>query len=93
MKSEILKIEIPKEVVEEAKGLGINFNRIKAVAKDFVLLEMVAQMSRLTEKDATNISRRIKINAWKKTEKVVIGENDFLILHTIKARKSTSTRL
>lgn len=69
MKSETLEIKIPKEVAREARSRGINFNRIKAVAKDFVLLEMIAQMSKLTGKDAINISKRIKINAWERLKK------------------------
>ena len=69
MKTGTIEIKIPKEVMREAQTVGVNINRVKNAARDFILMEIIAQLSKLTKKDAANISKKIKNNVWKKLKK------------------------
>jgi len=64
-----LKIKIPKNIINEAEKKGINVDLIKDMTRSFILMEIVAQMSKLSEKDAHSLSKKIKESAWKKIQK------------------------
>ncbi len=66
MKAHAMRVTIPEELVAEAKRMGMSESEIRNTVETFSMLQLVSLLSKLTRKDAEEISRRVKWVAWKK---------------------------
>ncbi len=66
MKAHAMRVTIPEELVAEAKRMGMSESEIRNTVETFSMLQLVSLLSKLTRKDAEEISRRVKWAAWKK---------------------------
>jgi len=64
-----INIKLPKEIIEEAKKRGIELEETKKRLQTFAILDVTSRMSKLSSKEATNLSKKMKISAWKKIKK------------------------
>ena len=66
MKTHTMRVTIPEEVVAEARRMGMSDNEIRKTVETFTALQLVSLFSKLTRRDADELSRKIKWTAWKK---------------------------
>jgi len=64
-----ITIKLPKEIIEEAQKRGIDLKEIKKRLQTFAILDVASRMSKLSSKEAMDLSKKIKISAWKKIKK------------------------
>jgi hypothetical protein len=64
-----ITIKLPKEIIEEAQKRGIDLKEIKKRLQTFAILDVTSRMSKLSSKEAMDLSKKIKISAWKKIKK------------------------
>jgi len=69
MKTETVRFELPKEVMESAESAGFTKEKLAEMSKGFTILEVMAASSKLDKAQAAAISRKIKASAWKKTKR------------------------
>ena len=69
MKPHTIRITIPKEVVKEARRMGMNESEIRKTVETFTTLQLISVFSKLTRRDAEELSRKIKWTAWKKLKR------------------------
>lgn len=68
-KSEILELEIPKEIVDHARGIGISIEKFRKTMEVFGTMQLASETSRLDKKRMEEISRKVKVASWSKTAK------------------------
>jgi hypothetical protein len=61
-----LQVRIPKEILDLAARSGVSREKISRIMGSFAILEVVASASKLSRKDAENLSHQIKVAAWKR---------------------------
>lgn len=66
MKSHTMRVKIPEELIVEAKKAGMSESEIRKTVETFSMLQLLSVFSKLTTKDAEEISRKVKGEAWKK---------------------------
>ncbi len=66
MVTETVPVEIPVEILQLAERSGISREKMRALLRDFAVLEVLASSSKLTKKDAEKLSHEIKASAWKR---------------------------
>ncbi len=66
MKSHTMRVTIPDELMAEAKRMGMSESEIRNTVETFSMLQLVSLLSKLTRKDAEEISKKVKWAAWKK---------------------------
>lgn len=66
MRTETIKIEVPKEILQSARRNGLNRRRLTETLKSFAILEITANLSKLDLKGAREISKDMKVKAWEK---------------------------
>jgi KaiC/GvpD/RAD55 family RecA-like ATPase len=64
-----ITIELPEEITKEAEKRGIDLKEIKKRLQTFAILDVTSRMSKLSSKEAIDLSKKIKISAWKKIKK------------------------
>ena len=69
MKAETIQFELPEQIIETAKKIGLTKDKISEMSKSFVILEVVANSGKLDKVQAEKISDGIKAISWKKTKK------------------------
>jgi len=69
MRTETIKIEVPKEMLQSASRSGLSRRRLAETLKGFAILEIAANLSKLDLKRAREISREIKVKAWEKIKR------------------------
>ncbi len=68
MKAHAMHVTIPAELVAEAKRMGMSESEIRSAVETFSMLQFLSVLSRLTRKDAEEISKKIKWAAWRKVK-------------------------
>jgi hypothetical protein len=58
-----------EEITKEAQKRGIDLKEIKKRLQTFAILDVTSRMSKLSSKEAIDLSKKIKISAWKKIKK------------------------
>ena len=66
MKAHTMRVTIPEELVAEAKRMGMSESEIRNTVETFSMLQLLSVFSKLTKKDAEEISKKIKWAAWRK---------------------------
>ena len=66
MKAHTMRVTIPEELVAEAKRMGMSESEIRSTVEMFSMLQLLSVFSKLTKKDAEEISKKIKWAAWRK---------------------------
>lgn len=66
MVTETVPVEIPAEILQLAERSGISREKMRALLRDFAVLEVLASSSKLTKRTAEKLSREIKVSAWKR---------------------------
>ena len=66
MKAHTMRVTIPEELVAEAKRMGMSESEIRNTVETFSMLPLLSVFSKLTKKDAEEISKKIKWAAWRK---------------------------
>lgn len=69
MRTEIIQVPLPKEIIKSAKKIGMTKQDIREIMKTFAILEIAANLSQLRKGEAEKISKKIKASAWRKTKK------------------------
>ncbi len=69
MGMEVVKVELPKEIIKSAEKIGISKKDLIETMKSFAILDIVANLSRLDEKKAKSLIKKIKESAWEKTKR------------------------
>ena len=69
MKAETIQFELPREIIESAEKIGFTKDKISEMSRSFVILEVVANSSKLDMAQAEKISDNLKAISWKKTKK------------------------
>ncbi len=68
MKTEIISVELPEDLVKMAKEKGIDEKKVSEILKSFAILELTAISSKLNDRSVEGISKSLKASAWKRTK-------------------------
>ncbi len=60
-----MKVELPKEIIKSAEKIGMSKKDLIETMKDFAILDVIANLSKLDEKEAGSLIKKIKESAWK----------------------------
>lgn len=64
-----MKVTLPREIIESAEKIGMSKRDLIETMKSFVILDVVANLSKLNQRRAEFLSKKIKESAWRKTKR------------------------
>ena len=65
----VVKVPLPRKVVELAKARGVDRKELAEAAKKLLILEIVAMESKLSMRDALELGKEVTRKAWEKLKK------------------------
>ncbi|MCD6522963.1 MAG: hypothetical protein J7K68_04390 [Candidatus Diapherotrites archaeon] len=66
MREKTISVEIPEEILKEAKAKNIDVNELREFAKKSIELDMLFLFSRMTKSKALVLSKKLGREAWKR---------------------------
>ncbi len=71
----VAEVPLRREVVELARARGVDPKELAEAAKKLLILEIIAMESKLSMRDALELSKEVTRKAWEKLEKEKASDN------------------